>query len=147
MAKKESNPKIDVGSRKWRQYFPVSVVVMWEVGVAMLEGALKYGRHNYRAEGVRVSVYIDAAKGHIDQFIEGEDIDLDSGVHHLSKAIASLIVLRDGQLNNKCVDDRPPKVENLNSIKDSLQKTVDEILKKYPHPPLPFTESHDKTKS
>lgn len=140
MSKKQSNPKIEEGSKKWRQYMTIPVVVLWEVGAAMLEGARKYGRHNFRAEGVLVSTYIGAAKGHIDQFVEGEDIDSDSGLHHLSKAIASLMVLRDGMLNNKCVDDRPPKVKNLNGVRKSLQKQVDALFKKYPNPPKPFTE-------
>ena len=57
---KLSNPKDMVGSRK----VPLSTLpfrVLWRVGLAMLEGALKYGRHNYRAVGVRASVYFDGA--------------------------------------------------------------------------------------
>ncbi|SVD92517.1 uncharacterized protein METZ01_LOCUS445371, partial [marine metagenome] len=30
-----------------------------------MEGAIKYGRHNYRIAGVRASVYIDATIGHL----------------------------------------------------------------------------------
>lgn len=56
---KPSNPKDTVGIRK-APMSTVSAAVMAEVGVAMLEGAAKYGRHNYRAVGVRASVYYDA---------------------------------------------------------------------------------------
>ena len=38
---------------------------------------------------------------------EGEDVDPDSGVSHITKAIATLVVLRDSQINNMVDDDRP----------------------------------------
>lgn len=138
--KKSSNPKDAVGVMKWRQFCTAPLTVIWEIGLAMLEGARKYGRHNYRIMGVRASVYIDAAKGHIDQWWEGEDIDKDSGLNHITKAIASLAVLRDGQMNKKWVDDRPPKVKNLDEIRNNMQKTVEEIFKKYPYCEKPYTE-------
>lgn len=106
---KPTNPKDAIGILK----APTSTVpmgVIAELGVAMLEGALKYGRHNYRAVGVRTSVYVDAAKRHIDAFWEGEDNDPDAeGLSHVTKAIACLTVLRDAQMQGKCVDDRPPR--------------------------------------
>ena len=61
---KETNPKDAVGIRKWRNFATVSMTVMAEVGVAMMEGARKYGRHNYRVSGVRASVYVDR-KAHV----------------------------------------------------------------------------------
>lgn len=64
MSEKPTNPKDSVGIRK-APMSTVSAVVMAEVGVAMLEGAAKYGRHNYRAVGVRASVYYDATLRHL----------------------------------------------------------------------------------
>ena len=128
---KNTNPKDNAGSHKWRQYATLPITVLWEVGVAMLEGSLKYGRHNYRAFGARASVYYDAAKGHIDQWWEGEDIDPDSGIHHLSKAIASLVVLRDSQMFGRCVDDRPPS-SDVSKVRTNLQAVVDVLFGKYP---------------
>src|SRR5690606_12883913 len=55
------------------------------------------------------SVYYDSANRHLNAFWEGEDIDPDSGIHHLSKAIASLMVLRDSIIQGNWIDDRPPK--------------------------------------
>lgn len=126
-SKKDTNPKDAVGVRKWRQFATVPSTVVWEVGVAMLEGARKYRRHNYRVVGVRSSVYFDAALGHITQWWEGEDIDHDSKLHHLTKAIASLVVLRDAQIRNKEVDDRPPK-SDVKGIRDRLQPIVEHII-------------------
>lgn len=105
---KDTNPKNSIGARK----APLSTVpagVLLELGTAMLEGATKYGRHNYRVHGARASVYYDAACGHLMDWWEGEDIDPDSGLSHVTKAIASLAVLRDAMLQGKLTDDRPPR--------------------------------------
>jgi hypothetical protein len=131
-----SNPKDVVGVRKT----PASTVpapVMAEVGVAMLEGALKYGRHNYRVVGVKGSIYYDACNRHLNAWWEGEDIDAASRIHHLSKAIACLTVLRDGIIRNVWIDDRPPKT--IGFMKE-LDETVKWLLDKYPNPVPPFTE-------
>lgn len=104
---KDTNPKDSVGIKKT----PLSTLpfrVLWRVGLAMLEGALKYGRHNYRAAGVRYSVYFDSTMRHIGAWWEGQDIDPDSNLHHIDKAIAGLMVLRDSMLEGNFVDDRPP---------------------------------------
>lgn len=106
---KDTNPKAAIGVRK----VPFSVIpmdVMAEVGLAMLEGSAKYGRHNYRAAGARASVYFDGTLRHLMQWWEGEDTDPDAkGVNHITKAIASLTVLRAAMLAGKFEDDRPPR--------------------------------------
>jgi hypothetical protein len=96
-----------------------------EIGVAMLEGALKYGRHNYREVGVSASVYYDAVVArHLNAWFEGEDIDEESGLSHITKAAAGLIVLRDAQIRGKMIDDRPKGtkgfVQELNKIAAAL---------------------------
>lgn len=105
---KPTNPKDAIGVRK----VPMSTVpagVLMDVALALLEGASKYGRHNYRGVGVRASVYYDATIGHLMDWWEGDDIDQDSGLSHVTKAIASLVVLRDAMLQDKLTDDRPPR--------------------------------------
>lgn len=130
------NPKDAIGSNK----VPMSAVpspVLMEVALAMLEGSLKYGRHNYRAAPVRASIYYDALLRHAMAWYEGEDIDPKSGLSHLVKAIASLIVLRDAQFQGMLVDDRPPEtppgwIEHCNEIAASLirecKNPVDPII-------------------
>lgn len=108
--KKASNPKDAIGSKK----APLSVIpcpVLYEVGLGLLDGNVKYGGHNYRAIGVRSSVYYDATMRHLMRYWEGQDIDPDSGIHHVSKAISSLVVLRDAMIQGKCFDDRPPATQ------------------------------------
>jgi len=136
---KDTNPKDAVGIRKWRQFTTIPLTVMAELGVAMLEGARKYGKHNYRVSGVRASVYVDAAMGHIMQWWEGEDIDSDSGLSHVTKAIASLVVLRDAMMQLELVDDRPPE-GNLADLRPDLQEVVDRLFERIPEPKEPFTE-------
>lgn len=137
MTTKDTNPKDAVGTKK----VSISVVpgpVIMEVALGMLEGARKYGRHNYRIAGVRGSIYVDAAVRHILDFWEGTDTDPDSGLHHITKAIASLVVLRDSQIRNNWVDDRPPKVEP--GWIQQLNKIAGEIIDKYPDAVPAFTE-------
>lgn len=135
---KESNPKDVIGVTK----APMSIIpmqVIHEVGLGLLEGSLKYGSYNYRVAGVRFSVYYDATQRHLNSFLEGEDIDPASGINHITKAIASLVVLRDGMLNDKFIDDRPPKPLNENWMEDINKKTK-ELLAKYPQPVAPYTQ-------
>lgn len=143
MSEKPTNPKDAIGIQKWRYLTTVSHLVLAEVGVGMLEGAAKYGRHNYRVAGVRSSVYIDAAMGHLMQWWEGEDIDADSGLSHVTKAICSLFVLRDAMINGMLTDDRPPR-GNLDEVRKQLQATVDSIFAKYPNPKPALTLATDK---
>lgn len=135
---KDTNPKDSVGIRKWRQFTTVPLTVVTEIGVAMLEGARKYGRHNYRVAGVRSSVYVDASIGHIAQWWEGEDTDPDSGLSHITKAIASLVVLRDAMIQEKLVDDRPPKAK-LDKVRGNLQAVVDGLFDRHPNAAEAYT--------
>jgi hypothetical protein len=128
---KKTNPKDAVGTKKPRFYSGLPANVTKEVSIAMMEGAMKYGRHNYRIAGIRASVYVDATIGHLLDYWEGQDIDPDSNLHHITKAIASLYVLRDAQMMNMCEDDRPPK-SDVEGDKTRLQAVVDELFTKYP---------------
>lgn len=129
-ASKPSNPKDVVGIRK----VSLSVLptpVMWEVSLGMMEGALKYGRHNYRAIGVRASVYYDATQRHLTDWWEGQDIDPASRLNHITKAISSLTVLRDAMIRDNWEDDRPPAT-NPQFLVD-LNERASELVDQYAH--------------
>lgn len=134
--KKETNPKDLVGIKK-APLSTVSPAVLLELGVAMLEGARKYGRFNYRKSGVAASVYYDATIRHLMSWYEGEDLDPDSGLSHITKAIASLSVLRDGMIQGNWIDDRPPgtPTEFLRHLNEKAGLIVD----KYNDPVAPVT--------
>ena len=136
--KKETNPKDAVGIKKV-PFSTVPAPVVLEIGLAMLEGARKYGRHNYRVAGVRASVYYDALMRHTMAWWEGEDTDPDSGLSHITKALATLTVLRDSMLIGNWSDDRPPKIKD-GWIKD-LNKKAGEIIEKYPDCIKPFIQN------
>ena len=135
---KETNPKDAVGIKKVPMSCVSSPVVM-EVALGMMEGARKYGRHNYRIAGVRASVYYDASMRHLMDWWEGQDIDPASGLSHVTKAITSLFVLRDAMLNEMWTDDRPPKHKNKEWIAE-YNKKAGEIIEMYPDSKDPFTE-------
>lgn len=138
---KPTNPKDSLGVSR-APMSPLPAAPLAEVGVAMLFGALKYGRHNWRDAGVRSSVYYDAALRHLFAWWEGEETAADSGVHHLAHAIAGLLILRDASMRKglpgELVDDRPPAtptgwLAELNDRAAALRAMFDNM----PPPQLP----------
>ena len=140
---KKTNPKDAIGTKKPRFYSGLPANVTKEVTIGIMEGAMKYGRHNYRITGVLASTYIDATIWHLFDYWEGQDIDPDSNLHHITKAIASLYVLRDAQMRDMCEDDRPPR-SDVEGDKIRLQAIVNELFKKYPNPEPAYKEGDTK---
>lgn len=102
---KPSNPKDAIGAGKLPLHlWPVTATALGSLG--LLDGMLKYGRSNFRAIGVRASIYYDAACRHLNAWFEGEDLDPDSGLPHLAHALACLAILVDAQAAGKLNDDR-----------------------------------------
>ena len=100
------NPKEGAGAQK----VPFSCIPcqpLGELAVAMYEGGYKYGKHNYRDSRIAASTYYEAILRHMMDFWEGEDIDPDSGLSHITKAIATLFVFRDAMMSEQWYDDRP----------------------------------------
>jgi hypothetical protein len=139
---KPSNPKYALGVKKVPLHCIPSGPVL-EMGLAMMEGGRKYGTHNYRAIGVRTSTYYDAVMRHLIAWWEGEDIDPDSGIHHVVKAMACLLVLRDSMLMGNCEDDRPMKYTNGLDMSKFNQLAAD-VVEKYPECVKGFTEKRRK---
>lgn len=103
--RKNTNPKDAIGCDKLPLHlWPETATVAGCLG--LLDGALKYGRCNWREAGVRASIYYDACKRHINAWFEGEEIDPDSGLPHLSHALACLAILVDSKACGKLKDDR-----------------------------------------
>ena len=101
---KPTNPKDAIGSDKLPLHlWPETATALG--CIAMLNGALKYGRSNFRAIGVRASIYIDAAKRHLNKWFEGEEVD-EEGVPHLSSALACIAIIVDARAAGKLNDDR-----------------------------------------
>lgn len=135
--KKESNPK-DTAGKKKVAFSVVPAEVMAEVALGLMEGARKYGRHNYREAGVTASVYYDATFRHLTDWWEGTDIDPDSDLNHITKAITSLVVLRDSMIYGNWEDDRPPKLKE-GWLQDYNIKSL-KLIEKYPEAVPDVTE-------
>jgi hypothetical protein len=107
---KPSNPKDVIGSKK----LPLGLVpdtIDAEVAMAYLEGALKYGRYNWRVAGVRASIYNDALERHRKMWWNGTDRDRTTRVKNLASIIACAGIVLDAELCGMLTDDRPPAVD------------------------------------
>lgn len=120
------NPKDTVGSTKLPLHlWPTAATAMG--CIALLNGALKYGRNNWREVGVRASIYVDACQRHLAAWFEGEKED-EEGVPHLGAALACLAILVDCEAAGKLIDDRQypgghrELMESLTPIVDRLRE-------------------------
>lgn len=91
---KPSNPKQAFADKKTPVAIGSGSMELWDC-LGLLEGALKYGRSNYRVMGVRVSTYIDAARRHLLKFAEGEFCAPDTQVPHLVSVRACVGIILD----------------------------------------------------
>lgn len=102
---KPTNPKDAIGSSKLPLHlWPATATAMGSIG--LLNGALKYGRSNWRAAGVKASIYVDAAQRHLAAWFEGEEVDPDDGAPHLAAALACIAIIVDAKAAGKLNDDR-----------------------------------------
>jgi hypothetical protein len=83
--------KCDAGKLAWH-LFPFDAVR--DVVRVLMRGAKKYTAHNWRA-GMLWSRPYDATLRHLDAFWSGEDLDPETGEHHLDHALCELLFLRD----------------------------------------------------
>ena len=135
---KQSNPKDAIGSTKLPNGLAPDTIVA-EVALAYLEGALKYGRYNWRIAGVRASIYNDAMERHRMKWWNGEDRDPTTRVKHLASVIACAGILLDAELCHLLTDDRPPSapIGLLLSEQDEIVAHLKELFKN--HNPRHFT--------
>jgi hypothetical protein len=73
---------------------------------AMMHGLKKYGRDNFRGGGFTELRLLAACKRHLTAYIDGEDIDEDSGNCHLDHACGALNMLIDLKSKGLIEDDR-----------------------------------------
>ena len=81
---------------------------------------------------------------HLMSWWEGEDIDPTSQLSHITKAISSLVVLRDAMLRGNWVDDRPP-VSTAGWVEE-LNAKAGELLDKFPNPIPAYTQVGESEK-
>jgi len=127
---KNTNPKDFIGSDKLPFHlFPFTAIIYGTL--ALLDGALKYGRTNWRAAGVRASIYYDACLRHLTKWFEGEIIDPDSKLPHLAHALACIAILIDAIEVNKLKDDRMYKGESYLRLIKKMTKEIKRLKKSH----------------
>ncbi len=127
------NPKDAIGVKKApMNLVPFTAIVT--ASIAMLDGKLKYGAYNWRLQPVQAMIYADAAKRHIDAWINGQELASDSRAHHLGHAIACMAILIDAQTTQNLFDDRPPKLpdEVIERIFRDATDSIEFLTKKHP---------------
>jgi len=108
--KSRANPKQAYGDKKIPVHLVPPAASMY-LAMAFKEGARKYGAYNWRENDVEAMTYVGAALRHIMQYLDGEDIDPDTGeaeVPHLAAAGACLAILADATEGDNLIDNRPP---------------------------------------
>jgi len=116
-----TNPKDGIGATKIPFHLWPEVATI-HGSLALLDGALKYGRANFRAIGVRSSIYYDAARRHLNAWFEGENVDPDSGLHHLGHALACIAIVLESEARGNLQDDR--------NIPGGYRATIDALTAK-----------------
>lgn len=129
------NPKDAIGQTKLpMDLVPESAIA--ELTTAFLEGAQKYGRFNWRAKGVRASIYVAAAKRHLAKWYNGQDEDEKTTVNHLASVMACCAIILDAQVCGKLNDDRPPRApvsEHIDKLSKKVSRLAELFKDEHPH--------------
>lgn len=128
---KPTNPKDAIGSNKLPLHLVPSALNIY-ASLAFLEGALKYGAGNYRAIGVRFSIYIAALERHLQKVKDGEWADKTTGVPHFSSILACVGIILDAKHCGKLTDDRLPSVPTAQLIQE-MEAHVPRLKKQFEH--------------
>lgn len=126
---KATNPKDAMGVQKVPMHLVPGSAKAY-LAMAFLEGALKYGKYNWRIAGVRSSIYLDAMERHLEKYKNGEDCDKVTKVPHLASIMACCAIILDAELVGKLKDDRPPRAE-VSGLIDSLAEHVQYLTDLY----------------
>ena len=126
---KPSNPKDAIGVTKVPMHLVPGSAKAY-LAMAFLEGALKYGKYNWRVAGVRSSIYLDAMERHMEKYKNGEDRDEMTKVPHLASIMACCAIILDAGLVGKLTDDRPPRAD-VSTLLDNLAEHVGYLKELY----------------
>jgi hypothetical protein len=104
----ETNPKDILGMKKPPLRLVPPALIIY-TSFAMAVGARKYGAFNWRNKKVRRTVYLEAAMRHLQQALDGEDADHETGKPHEASVAACMAIILDAMSCDCMIDDRPPK--------------------------------------
>jgi len=132
----DRNPKTAQGMKKVPLHLVPPVAVAMEAQAlfyggylaARADGGRGYEPYNWRDDEISVSTYVSACKRHIDAFWDGENLDPDSGFHHIGHARACLGIMLDAMMIGKCIDDRPKTHGAFSKVCAEHKKHMSEML-------------------
>lgn len=104
------NPK-DIAGRSKPQLGLIPTNAMVPVARVMELGAKKYGPYNWRYTPIGLMTYLHAMKRHIEDVINGIDIDPESGEPHLAHIASGAMIVLDAKAKGTLREDRPTVVE------------------------------------
>lgn len=101
----DTNPKKQFGDKSIPlNLWPALASAYGALG--LYNGKLKYGANNFKATPVEASVYISAAKRHLEAWAEGEEFDPADGVPNLGGVLANIAILLEARAEGTLIDDR-----------------------------------------
>ena len=129
---KPTNPKDALGSTRAALHLNPAEALT-EMSLALVEGMLKYGAHNFVLMGARASVYLAAASRHLEKFKLGRDRDPASLVHELGYTMACCAIVIVAQRRGTLVDDRGPAIpsEEIDRLFAEAEATIKHLASKF----------------
>lgn len=88
-------------------YIPTEIIL--GMGHAFEMGAEKHGPYSFRDNPIDYTELIDSASRHLLAFMDGEDLDTESGLPHLWHCACNIAMLEWTRVNASEKDDRPNK--------------------------------------
>lgn len=104
------NPK-DIAGRSKPQLGLIPTNAMVPIARVMELGARKYGPYNWRYKPIGMMTYLHAMKRHIEDVINGVDIDPESDEPHLAHVASGAMIVLDAQAKGTLREDRPTVIE------------------------------------
>jgi len=104
----------------------LSVQALKDVAVVAQMGMEKYDRDNWR-KGLPWTEVLDSALRHQFAWLEGENLDVESGLPHLAHAMWNLMTLLDYAVNHPECDDRPDP--NIWALRDDVPLLPDDFVR------------------
>mgnify|MGYP000352553859 FL=1 len=126
---KDTNPKDAIGTSKVPLHL-LSPIAKAHWACAQFAGMVKYGAWNWRAAGIRASVYIAAIQRHVDGIISGEEFDPVDNTRHEGNIMSCAAIMLDAKAAGIYIDDRPPMVNHRPTYAE-VEAAMVEIKKRY----------------
>lgn len=83
-----------------------------EIARVLATGAKKYGKKNFRTIPIRADVYGAAIRRHVGAWLDGQDLDPESGMSHLAHIGANVHVMLAALDAGTFIDDRGPALRS-----------------------------------